>query len=146
MGFRGVDNFRLVTIARKYSFFRHSDQSDHALTGYLGIGFVVTLVATFAVAFLASLLGADPEAKSIARPIAITIGAGVAFFACWLVAGDHSRVARVCVLVVSFVSVVVLLGAIANGDAGYWYLYLPSGLYLLVAGLLSMTQLRRPAD
>ena len=120
-----IDYLKLVATGRKSIHYARPSDADDALTGLIGYGFVLSLLLTFAAAFLASYLGNELDMDAVGKPLAATILPGIAFFVCSFFIGGAPRLVRVCVIAIGAIAVIALSYLAVTGSLNVWYLYLP---------------------
>ena len=136
-----IDYLKLVATGRKSIHYARPSDADDALTGLVGICFVLSLALVFGVAILASYLGEPMNADMLGWPLAATVLPGIAYFVCGMFIGGAPKLTRYCMLLVGAIVVVTLSYLTLTGALNGWYLFVPPFLFSLLVSLGAVKQL-----
>ena len=136
-----IDYLKLVATGRKSIYYARPSDADDALTGLVGICFVISLALIFAIAVLASYLGEPMSADMLGWPLAATVLLGIAYFVCSIYISDTPKLTRYFMIVIGAGSVIFLAYTTTTGGLIGWYLFIPPFLFALLVSLAAVKQL-----
>lgn len=136
-----IDYLKLVATGRKSIHYARPSDADDALTGLVGLCFVLSLALTFAIAILASYLGESIEGDMLGWPLAATVLTGIAYFVCGLFIGGAPTLVRYCMIAVGAGTVITLTYFAIAGAVTSWYLFVPPFLFGLCVSIGAVRQL-----
>lgn len=136
-----IDYLKLVATGRKSIHYAQLGDADDALTGLVGICFVLSLGLIFAISILASYLGEPMNADMLGWPLAATVLPGIAYFICGIYIGGAPKLTRYCMVIVGSGVVIALSYLALIGELVGWYLFIPPFLFALLVSLAAVKQL-----
>ena len=136
-----IDYLKLVATGRKAIHYAHPSDADDALTGFIGICFVLSLALIFAVAILASLLGEVIERDMLGWPMAATVLQGIGYLVCGFFIGGAPRLVRYCIIAIGAATAVLLSFLALTESLDGWYLFIPPFILALAISISAVRQL-----
>ncbi len=135
-----IDYLKLVSTARRSSYFAHPTEEDEALKNLILIGGSTSLGLTFAAAILVSWLGASIEANHVGAALAWTILPAIYFSVVSMFLGGARRLVLYAMAVPALALSVTLAALMLRGLPGHWLIYLPPLAFLTVMSWVTFRQ------
>ena len=136
-----IDYLKLIATGRKSVHYARPSDADDALTGLVGLGFVIALALTWGIAILVSYLGQEMNAMMVAWPLAAIVFPGIAYFVCGLFIGGAPGLTRYGIILVGATVGIALLYLAVTTRLDGWYLFAPAFLYSLFVAVGATRQL-----
>ncbi len=136
-----IDYLKLVATGRKSIHYARPSDADDALSGLVGYGFACSLLLTFAIAILASYLGATIDADDVGWALAATVLPGIALFIGGFLLAGAPRFIRICFSIVSSGVAISLTLLAITGRLDNWFLFVPPFLYAVAVSVGATRQL-----
>ena len=136
-----IDYLKLVASARKSIHYARPSDADDALTGLIGICFILSLVLTFGAAVLGSFFGELIDSEMLAWPLAATVLPGIAYMVCGFFIGGAQKLIRYLILTIGAITAIMLSYFAVTGSLDGWYLFIAPFMFALGASIGATKQL-----
>jgi len=137
-----TEYLRLIALGRKLIHYARPSDADDALTGLIGVLFVLSLALVFGIAILATYLGEPMDARQLGWPLIVTAASGVVYFVFGIFIGGAPRMVRCCMLLTGATVIALLAYLALAGAVDGWYLFIPPALFAALVSIAVARQLR----